>query len=199
MADLRAIPGGKAGGSTAATVGHTGVTHDASLLRDLYERYAPSVHSRCRYLLRDDEGARDATQEVFARALRALPEFRAAASPLTWVLRIATYYCLNLRRAERVATRERLRQLASPAAEELGSGLSDKRELVRALLSSAPSDTQEIAILYYVDELTQQEIGDAVGLSLPTVRKRLRQFLAAARSALAEALPHLSLPEGDDL
>ena len=195
MADLRAIPGGKSAPPSAAPSG----LHDAGLLRDLYDRYAASVHSRCRYLLRDDEAARDATQEVFARALRALPEFRAAASPLTWVLRIATYHCLNLKRAERVATRERLRQLASPPADEASSGLADKRELVRALLSAAPPDSREIAILYYVDELTQQEIGDAVGLSLPTVRKRLRQFLGAARAALAEALPHLSLPEGDDL
>ena len=194
MADLRAISGGKSSGVAAP---HP--PHDASLLRDLYARYAPSVHARCRYLLRDDEAARDATQEVFARALRALPEFRAAASPLTWVLRIATYHCLNLRRAERVVTRERLRQVAAASTPDLDSGLADKRELVRALLSAAPLEAQEVAILYYVDELTQAEIGEAVGLSLPTVRKRLRQFLAAARAALAEALPHLSLPEGDDL
>ena len=155
--------------------------------------------SRKRQGARDDEAARDATQEVFARALRALPEFRAAASPLTWVLRIATYHCLNLRRAERVVTRERLRQVAAASTPDLDSGLADKRELVRALLSAAPLEAQEVAILYYVDELTQAEIGEAVELSLPAVRKRLRQFLAAARAALAEALPHLSLPEGDDL
>ena len=53
-------------------------------------------------------------------------------------------------------------------------------------------------MLYYVDELTQQEIADVTQLSRPTVRKRLRQFLRAARAALAQAFPGLTLPEGDD-
>jgi DNA-directed RNA polymerase specialized sigma24 family protein len=53
-------------------------------------------------------------------------------------------------------------------------------------------------VLYYVDELTQAEIAEATGRSLPTVRKRLREFLAASRAALAEAFPGLSLPEGED-
>jgi DNA-directed RNA polymerase specialized sigma24 family protein len=53
--------------------------------------------------------------------------------------------------------------------------------------------------MYYVDELTQVEIAAATGRSLPTVRKRLRAFLAAARAALAEAFPDISLPEEDEL
>ena len=53
-------------------------------------------------------------------------------------------------------------------------------------------------MLYFVDELTQAEIAEATGRSLPTVRKRLREFLAAARAALAEALPGIVLPEGDE-
>ena len=75
----------------------------------------------------------------------------------------------------------------------------DRRELVRALLSSAPDEAQEVAVLYFVDELSQAEIGEALGRSLPTVRKRLREFLACARGALREAMPGLSLPVGDEL
>ena len=54
-------------------------------------------------------------------------------------------------------------------------------------------------MLTYVDELTQAEIAEQLGRSLPTVRKRLREFLSAARAALAEALPGLELPEEGDL
>ena len=38
-----------------------------------------------------------------------------------------------------------------------------------------------------------------MGLSLPTVRKRLRAFLAAARGALAEAFPDVRLPDPEEL
>jgi len=166
------------------------------LLAELYEKHAPAVFGRCRYLLRDDEAAKDALQEVFAKALRALPEFRAAASPSTWILKIATYHCLNQLRATKAAFREELQRFG--AEQRYETEPPDRRALVRALLSAAPEEAQVMAVFYYVDELTQAEIAAETGRSLPTVRKRLREFLAAARAALRESLPGLELPEGDE-
>jgi RNA polymerase sigma-70 factor (ECF subfamily) len=190
---LRVIQGGRAPGPGP----EPSARGDGGLLAELYERHAPAVYGRCRYLLRDEEAARDALQDVFAKALRALPEFRAAASPSTWLMRIATHHCLNLMRAQRAQWREQLLQLGKDRRAEHEP--PDRRELVRALLAAAPEEAQEMAVLYFVDELTQAEIGEATGRSLPTVRKRLREFLSAARAALAEALPHLTLPQGDEL
>ena len=172
-------------------------SREGGLLADLYARHAGAVFGRCRWLLRDEEAAKDATQEVFVRALRALPEFREAASPTTWLLRIATHHCLNELRAGRARWREEVVRLAELKRDE---GVEpDRRELLRALLGRAGPEEQEIAVMYYVDELTQAEIATATGRSLPTVRKRLRGFLAAARAALAEAFPGIALPEEDDL
>ena len=193
MSALRVIAGGRAGEDIP---GPLRAKADAGLLGELYEKHAAAVYGRCRFLLRDDEAAKDALQEVFARALRALPEFRAAASPSTWVLRIATHHCLNELRARRAAWREQLAQLSKDRRSEVEP--PERRALVRALLSAAPAEAQEVAVLYFVDELTQAEIAEATGRSLPTVRKRLRQFLSCAREALREALPELSLPEEDE-
>ena len=190
MGRLELIPGGRAGhpGPPAASAG---------LLEALYRRHAAMVLARCRYLLADGEAARDATQDVFVAALRALPEFREAASPATWLTRIATHHCLNLRRAGRAAWPAELARLSRDRRER---GIEpDSRELVRALLSVAPPESQEVAVLYFVDELTQAEVAEAVGASLPTVRKRLRAFLAAARGALGEAFPGLALPDPEVL
>ena len=193
MSALRVIAGGRAGEKDP---GPLRVRADAGLVAELYEKHAAAVYGRCRYLLRDDEGAKDALQEVFAKALRALPEFREAASPATWILRIATHHCLNELRGRRAAWREQLAELSKDRRNEVEP--PERRALVRALLSAAPAEAQEVAVLYFVDELTQAEIGQATGRSLPTVRKRLRDFLAAARAALAEALPGIALPEGDE-
>jgi RNA polymerase sigma factor (sigma-70 family) len=169
----------------------------AGAVEDLYRRHAAAVLGRCRYLLRDPEAARDAAQDVFVRALRALPELRAAASPTVWLLRVATNHCLNLLRASRAAWREEIARMARGRTER---GIEpDARELVRALLGAAPEEAQEVAVLYFVDEMTQAEIAAATGRSLPTVRKRLREFLAAARGALAEAWPDLDLPDAEEL
>ena len=195
MARLAVIPGGRAAerGSPSAVPDARG----AGLLEELYRRHAAGVLARCRYLLRDDDAARDAAQDVFVRALRALPELEAAESPTAFLLRAATNHCLNVLRAERAAWREEVARLARDRHER---GIEpDARELVRALLGAASPEAQEIAVLYFVDELTQAEIAAETGRSLPTVRKRLREFLAAARGALADAFPGLALPDPEEL
>ena len=78
-----------------------------SELRELYQRYGASVFHRCAYLLRDRSQAEDAMQDVFAKALQHYAGFRAEASPLTWLMKIATHHCLNLIRSERAGWRGR--------------------------------------------------------------------------------------------
>jgi RNA polymerase sigma-70 factor (ECF subfamily) len=179
-------------GGRAGEIAAPGAPASSGLLAELYEKHAAAVYGRCRYLLKDDAEAKDALQDVFVKALRALPEFRAAASPSTWVLRIATHHCLNLLRARKALWREQLRM--AQAERKVDTESPDRRQLVRVLLALAPEEAQEVAVLYFVDELTQAEIAQELGRSLPTVRKRLREFLACAREALG-----VELQEGGDL
>ncbi|HSM92793.1 MAG TPA: sigma-70 family RNA polymerase sigma factor [Anaeromyxobacteraceae bacterium] len=194
MARLAVIPGGRAGAPSGPLPAAEG--RGAGLLEELYRRHAAAVLARCRYLLREDEAARDAAQDVFVRALRSAGELRTAASPTAFLLRMATNHCLNLLRADRAAWKEEVSRMAR---ERTAHVQPDSRELVRALLGAAGVEEQEVAVLYFVDELTQAEIAEATGRSLPTVRKRLRDFLAAARGALREAFPDLSLPDPEEL
>ena len=187
---LRVLEGGRSGEAS-------GPPSPVGLLAELYEKHAAAVYGRCRYLLREDAEARDALQDVFVKALQALPDFREAASPSTWILRIATHHCLNLIRARKTLWREQLRVLGATRRQETEP--PERRELVRVLLAAAPEEAQEVAVLYFIDELTQAEIAQALRRSLPTVRKRLREFLAAARAALREAMPDVLLPEGSEL
>jgi RNA polymerase sigma factor (sigma-70 family) len=197
---LRAIAGGKAGvGASGLDPAAVGASRpgDAGLLAELYETHAAAVLARCRFLLKDDEAARDAAQEVFVRSLRALSELRSADSPVAWILRVATHHCLNELRSQRALWRDRIQVLVEERS--LSGADIDRKELLRALLSVAPIEAQEVAVLYYVDEMTQAEIGATMGLSLPTVRKRLRQFLKAARGALAQSLPGIALPDAEEI
>jgi len=68
-------------------------------------------------LLRDEQAALDAMQEVFIRALRAGSEFRSDASPMTWLYRITTNYCLNAIR-DNARRGELLRAHAVPVEEK---------------------------------------------------------------------------------
>ncbi len=149
-------------------------------LRELYQRYGSHVYGRCHYLLRDRAKAEDAMQEVFARAIEHQQGFRAEASPLTWLMKIATHHCLNTLRAERAGWWQRLRTHADVTQEErsLATGplAFELRDEVRKLLSRCDLETQTAAVHYHVDEMTLEEVAALLGRSVPTIRKRLEDF-----------------------
>ena len=68
---------------------------DLSDIDILYRRYGPLVLRRARAILGDEEAAQDAAQEVFMRAMTKGHAFRGESSPVTWLYRITTNYCLN--------------------------------------------------------------------------------------------------------
>jgi RNA polymerase sigma factor (sigma-70 family) len=160
---------------------------DRDALRLLYERYSAHVYGRCRFLLKDEDAARDAVQDVFLKAMDHGSGFRNEAQPSTWLIRIATNHCLNVLRMSHNKTRQAVAdgkiEIAGPQA-LWGEDRAERRELVRQLLSRVDDECAAVAIHYFVDEMTQEEIGAAVGRSLPTVRKRLREFLEAAGTVL---------------
>jgi RNA polymerase sigma factor (sigma-70 family) len=89
-------------------------------MRELYTKYGGSVMGRCRYLLKDATKAEDAMHDVFARALTHGDDFRAEASPLTWLMKIATNHCLNQLRSERAGWRQWFERDAAARSEGHG-------------------------------------------------------------------------------
>jgi RNA polymerase sigma-70 factor (ECF subfamily) len=134
-------------------------------------------------LLRDEQAALDAMQEVFIRAIRAGSEFRAESSPMTWLYRITTNYCLNSIR-DNVRRGELLRVKAVPSEEEPLS--AEDRQTVLQLLSRLPADVGAVAIHYFIDEMKQEEVAEVLGVSRRFVRDRLDEFRAAARDLIQE-------------
>ncbi len=154
-------------------------------LRELYARHGGAVYGRCLYLLKDTARAEDAMQDVFARALTHSTSFRNEASPLTWLMKIATHHCLNLIRSERAGWR-RLFERDEKARSEASTvhQVMEVRELVRSLLSRFDDETQAAAIHYHVDEMTLEEVAQLLGRSVPTIRKRLEHFARASGQEL---------------
>jgi RNA polymerase sigma-70 factor, ECF subfamily len=157
-----------------------------SEIAELYTRYGATVLSRCRYLLRDEEAARDAMQEVFVKVMRAIDTFRSESSPLTWILRITTNHCLNVIAADRAKWRERFRRYTEHGEEARLSLVAEpeRAKMVRDLLERLDPETQQVAVHYWVDEMTQEEIAEALKRSLPTIRKRLEKFRRTAEKEL---------------
>lgn len=156
-------------------------------LEALYQRYGHVIFHRCRRILGNEEDAVDAVQETFARVLVHYDEFRKEASPLTWMYRISTNLCLNevRNRTGRADKRREHKALVGAIAGSVaGSEDWERLHTVRRLLAGVDPQTQAIVVHLYFDDMTQEQTAKLVGLSVPTVRKRLHAFLARARRLL---------------
>lgn len=140
------------------------------------------VLRRCRRLLRDEDEALDACQDVFVRLIerrdRLDDEY-----PSSLLYRIATNVCLNrIRdRGRRPADADEA-LIASIAAAEAPGARSEARLLLGWLFGRHPESSRTIAVLHFVDGLSYEEVARETRMSVSGVRKRLRKL----RETLAE-------------
>lgn len=154
-------------------------------LAELYERFAPIVFRRARGILGNDELARDAVQDTFAKVISRWEQFRGDASPTTWIYRITTNHCLNQLR-NRSGRQDKLHRRRDELRPD-GPSAPDRileASAVRALLETCDEETRRIIIHVFFDDMTREQTALVVGRSVPTVRKRIRGFLEHARAHL---------------
>lgn len=165
------------------------MTEPETLRTQLYRLYGPLVLRRARAMLVDEHAAQDATHDVFVRVLASVDEFRAESSPVTWLYRVTTNHCLNVLRA-RLRRRETGSVSSVDALREEEVSV-DERLTLNAVLARVPAHLREIAVYYYLDQLSHEEIAQLMGLSRRTVGNRLCEFHAAARLAAGHAVQEL--------
>ena len=145
---------------------------------DIYERYGALMHRRCRRILRDDALADDALQEAFVNLIRYGAQFRTAESKLRWLYRLSDRCCFGqLSRRRKLAEREG-GELPDVAAR---SPAFEARDRVMRILDGLSEMERRLAVLAYVDEFSQGEIGAETGWSRQTINKKLKAIRAKAQ------------------
>ena len=155
---------------------------DVRSIDTLYRDYGPGVLRRARTLLGTDQAAWDALQEVFVRVLHRLEVFRGESSPMTWLYRITTNYCLNLLRDS--ARREARVRAHALTLSSISADDPELRLTLAQLLTRIPSELCEVAIYHHVDRMTHDEIAEVLGVSRRTVGNYLREFREQAQQVL---------------
>jgi RNA polymerase sigma-70 factor (ECF subfamily) len=152
-----------------------------------YRDYGHLVLRRCQRVLRGDAAAEDVLQEVFVRLWRYGDAFRAADSKLLWLYRVADRCCFDhLARRPNAPTGAPLDAAAAVAAPGAGhDGALADRDVVMRFLGRFDDRVKQVAVLHYLDEMTQDEIAAATGWSRQTVWKKITFLKERARGLRA--------------
>ncbi|HVH47325.1 MAG TPA: sigma-70 family RNA polymerase sigma factor [Labilithrix sp.] len=150
----------------------------ADEVSDVYHRYGALLERRCRILMRDHALAEDAVQELLAVLLRRGDSLREAESPYRWLCRAADRTCLDLlRRGKRV--RDALSSDGLESLDPLGPAPGVDAEARLAALQSLAlldDDQQALAIMLFIDGMSQSEAAAELGVSRVTVNKRTQRI-----------------------
>ncbi|GMV43246.1 MAG: hypothetical protein AMXMBFR64_49620 [Myxococcales bacterium] len=152
----------------------------------LYADYGFYIYKRCRDLLGREDEAQDAMHEVFVRLLRSADTLADDQDLLPWLNRVTTNYCLNQlrnRRSRRTEVSEELDSVPADDGRWLHT-LIERRDLVARLLARSTTQTEAVIVGYFFDELSVERIADGLGVSVPTVRRRIKEFLTESRALI---------------
>jgi len=172
LPEWRSFRGGDALGERARDAVHE--RGGAIDIEALYATYGPMVVRRCRWMLRDEDAARDAVQDVFVQLLKR-PGL-VVEHPSTLLYRIATNVCLNVLRARGRRPEDPESDLLQRIAAADESGRHEARSILERVFGRERESTRTIAVLHLLDGFTLQEVADLTGLSVSGVRKRLRSL-----------------------
>jgi RNA polymerase sigma-70 factor, ECF subfamily len=180
---------------------------DASALDELMGRYSTRLYRLAYGITRNQGDAEEVVQDVFLQLVLKGGGFEGRAAVSSWIYRVTTNIALNKRRGKRREVETSLEELlptykadghrdgerafvladwSSTPERELLSG--ESRRILEEAIDRLPDHYRAVLVLKDVEELTNEEVAQIVGDSVPAVKTRLHRARMALREQLTRRL-----------
>jgi len=161
----------------------------------LVERYRPRLYRHALCIVKEQEAAWDATQEVFVKGMRETRLFDEEFQIKAWLFRVTSNLCYNV-----VRDRNRRQRLLNKREEEARptdqsrcstSEISNKaaRTTIMSAMNELSENHKKILFLRYYDDLSYSEIADKLQIKLGTVMSRLSRARNSLRDVMGPSHP----------
>ena len=164
----------------------------------LVERTAGQMLAVARRILTSEDAARDALQEAYLSAFKAIRSFEGGAKLSTWLHRIVVNAALMKLRSRKRSDERSIDDLLpkfledghhaqATAWRETGDSEAEKREhrtLVRAAIDQLPEIYRTVLLLRDIEELSTEETAQVLEINNNAVKTRLHRARLALRTLL---------------
>jgi RNA polymerase sigma-70 factor (ECF subfamily) len=162
---------------------------DQAAFTQLVEAYQTPVYNLAYRMLGNMVEAEDAAQETFIRAYRRLDTYDPSRKFSSWLLAIASHYCVDMLRRRRMNYLSfdelpPMVELSMPQATQPEQVVVSQQQTsaVQRLLDTLPASYRIPVILRYWYDMSYREIADTMGVTESTIKTRLHR----ARAKLAQ-------------
>ncbi|MBS1713947.1 MAG: sigma-70 family RNA polymerase sigma factor [Armatimonadetes bacterium] len=172
---------------------------DRSAFDALVRQYETKAYQYAFRLTRDPDEAADVVAEAFVRVFNSIGKFRSQSAFGTWLYRILTNCYLDHRKRDKsrfntslessmqLESGEVERQIQDDAAGPDEEAEKTAREAaVQGALGKMPEYQKAMLVMYHVENLSYEDIAEALDLPIGTVKSRLNRARIALRDHLAK-------------
>lgn len=151
------------------------------------------VYYYCLKMLRSEDKARDAAQDIFVTVFEKLSAVKKPEAFFGWLKTVTANHCRNLvtRRRETEELREDWEDNNPQVIPEECLETEETCAIIRAAVDALPEIQREVILLYYYQQRSVKEIADLLEIKEGTVKSRLY----TARQALKRVIAHYGKDE----
>ena len=191
--------------SVAALV--TQIKHgDAKAMEEIVKRFSNKVYNLAFHLTRDTSAAEEIMQDVFLTVISKIQTLTNEAYFATWLYRVTTNAAYGfLRKEKKFSDQTSVDDLNNENSVTYDwSTLPDdvllseeSRTLLRDSIDTLPETMRAVVIMKDVEGLKNEDIAQALGLSVPAVKSRLHRGRIILREILSDYFRKYSNPSGE--
>ena len=178
---------------------------DSQSLEEIVRRYSDKVYSLAYHLTRDTSAAEEIMQEVFLTVISKISSLEKNSYFATWLYRVTTNASYGfLRKEKKFTDKAHVEHIEDEQALSYDwSSLPDdillseeSSTILHKAIDSLPETMRAVVVMKDVEGLKNEEIAQAMDLSIPAVKSRLHRGRLILRQALSEYYSKYAQPEG---
>lgn len=164
---------------------------DRAAFHELFQLYKDRVYSIAYHYSGNDAAARDITQNVFLKLFTRIEQFRGQSEFGTWLHRVVANACMDEHRSRKrfvpFGDSIEVTTMVTKGSQEGRYHRKQVEASVQAAIAALKPKLRLPIVLKYVEEMSYEEIAEALGCSMGTVASRLNR----GHKTLARKLAHL--------
>ena len=165
-------------------------TQNSAYFNILYERYSRKIFAKCLSILKNEEEANDATQDIFMKLILNLSKFGGHSKFSTWVYSISYNYCIDRVRKKKKDISILVEDMSH--YDKSDDDIKDKMLLemnvlrLKEILNKIPVGDKIILLMKYQDSMSIKEIGAVLDKSESAVKMKIKRAKQKFRNMHSE-------------
>jgi RNA polymerase sigma factor (sigma-70 family) len=155
-------------------------TQNSSYFSMLYRKYSGKVYGKCISILKHEDEARDAVQDIFVKIMLNLGNFGEKSQFSTWIYSITYNFCIDVirkKKKDKTLFSEDIERAPDVAADEVPDEylLEMDMKYLKQVLEELPTGDKMILLMKYQDDMSIKEIADILDKTESAIKMKIKR------------------------